>query len=151
MNRTLSCFNTFLVTDSSTFDTEENWSVCICSFLLLFFVLLRRSKVQTRSKQTAMLSLACRGRLSDLKQHRARFHVPDLEPGEVNAVNVFIWAAQIIWREDCDTDKTCEVGKRHECGNTSHIKARADDKYGKVLRCGRYFKWEHLTSQQLKV
>lgn len=43
-----------------------------------------------------MLPLACRGRLSDLKQHRARLHVPDLEPGEVNAVNVFIWAAQII-------------------------------------------------------
>lgn len=110
--------------------------VCICSFLFLFFLLLRRSKVQTQSKQTKkkIQSLTCRGRLGDLKQHCARLHVPDLEPGEVNAVNVFIWAAQIIWREDCDTDKTREVEKSEGGENTTNIKARPADKYAKILR-----------------
>lgn len=45
-----------------------------------------------------MRRLACGGRLGDFKQHCARLHVSDLEPGEVDAVNVFIWAAEVIWR-----------------------------------------------------
>lgn len=40
--------------------------------------------------------LACGRRLGDFKQHGARLHVPDLESGEVDVVNVLVWAAQII-------------------------------------------------------
>lgn len=40
--------------------------------------------------------LACGWRFGDFKQHRACLHVPDLESGEVDVVNVLVWAAQII-------------------------------------------------------
>lgn len=113
---------------------KKNYLCLYLQFFAFVFLLLRRSKVQTQSKQTAIQSLTCRGRLGDLKQHCARLHVPDLEPGEVNAVNVFIWAAQIIWREDCDTDKTCEVEKSEGGENTTNIKTRPADKYAKILR-----------------
>lgn len=35
-------------------------------------------------------------RFGDFKQHRAGLHVSDLEPGEVDVVNVLIAAAQVI-------------------------------------------------------
>jgi len=39
----------------------------------------------------------CR-RFGDLEQNRPRLHVADLEAGEVDHVDVFIWRAKIIWR-----------------------------------------------------
>lgn len=40
--------------------------------------------------------LACRWRFGDFKQHGARFHVSDFEPGEVDVVNVLVRATKII-------------------------------------------------------
>lgn len=41
--------------------------------------------------------LTCRRGFGDFKQHCAGLHVSDLEPGEVDVVNVLLWATQIIW------------------------------------------------------
>lgn len=45
------------------------------------------------------LRLTWCGRFCDLKQDGPCLHVADLEPGEVDHVDIFLWGAQVVWNE----------------------------------------------------
>lgn len=48
----------------------------------------------------------CR-RFGDLEQDGPRFHVTDLEPGEVDHVDIFFWGAKIVWKREKKLVKLC--------------------------------------------
>lgn len=72
----------------------------------------------------------CRRGFGDFKQHCAGLHVSDLEPGEVDVVNVLLWAAQIIL---CDLLQAKNILRSdHSAGEQLLLGGHRDPHVGRV-------------------